>query len=327
MAIVFFEDFEHGATLRWSAYSVFGFATSGPGMFGRCATALSGSDFARYFRYDLGTARSQGMVSFAVSSDALPTGTTRIFSAMNGTTHQVGIYLNSNGSFSVSRDTTILYTSAVVMTGANLRYRVELGFSIDGSAGTVTLKVNGSTVISLTGQNTKNTVDNYDRIQFGTFPQTGSVYYDDILLDDDKTAFIGDFYGATIVPSSDVSGYSTPSTGVNRWATIDELPYSATDYNTFPATGEDIFGMSDLSSTPTTIYGVAVNWIARKDDTGTCDMRSKVYSGSANSTAANRTLNVASQFFQDLVLVNPNTSTAWTGATVNNMTLGIERTA
>lgn len=328
MAIVLFDDMEHGTTLRYSATLLTNFATSVPGMFGRCLSMLSGSDFSRSFRYDFGTVLSQGMVSFALSTQELPNASTRIFSALNGTTHQVTLYLNSNGSFSVARNTTILGTTPIVYTASGIRYRIELGFEISDASGTYALRINGTEHLNATSHDTRNGVDGFDRILFGSpAVASGLNYFDDILLDDDKTQFWGDFYGQVIAPTSDASGYSTPSTGVNRWATIDETPYSATDYNTFPGTGEDVFGMADLSDTPTNIYGVCVNWVARKTDTGTCDMRSKVYSGSANATMANQSLNVASVFYQQVVQNDPNTSAAWSASAVNALTVGTERTA
>lgn len=327
MAIILFDDFEAGANLRWSASQFAGFSTSIAGMFGRCASMTNGASFDSYFRYNLDATRDEGLVSFALSFATLPDANTRFFSVMNGATHQVALYLNSNGSFSVARDTTVLQTSPIVVTAANIRYRIELGFSINDTTGSFVLKVNGSELLNFTGQDTRNGVDGFNRAMFGTVNTiSGSVYYDDVLIDDDKTAFRGDLYGLARVPVSDVSGYSTPSTGANRWATIDELPYSAADYNTFPSTGIDRFGVDDLPDTPDDIYAICINWIGRKTDTGDCDMRSRLYSGAATANGTTRAMNVASQFFQDVHQTDPDTSAAWTAAGFNAIDIGNERT-
>jgi hypothetical protein len=333
MAIVFFEDFEAGTSLRCEAFTTnVSFIASGSGMFGRFLriAASASTEFVNLARYGFSTSRDEALVSFAFVPRGMPTGANRIFCTLSGVTRQVCLYVNADGRLAVSRDATVLGTTTdPVIIFPNVRYRIELGFSISDTTGTIVLKVNGTEVLNLTSQDTRNGIDGFDKIQFSRarLDDTGQSDFDDILVDDDKTAFRGDFYGQPLVPVSDVSGYSTPSSGSNRWAMVDEMPYSAADYNTYPATGEDIFGINDLSDSPTNIYGVAVNFIAKKDETGTCDMRSKLYSGSANATGANQTINVASQFFQQLVLTDPDTAAAWTPAAVNAMTVGIERTA
>lgn len=331
MAIILFDDFEAATSLRWESSSNVFFTTL-TGMFGRClrVSGITGSEMAHFCRYNLIDSRNEGFASFAFIPPVMPAGNNRIFAVYQATTIQLALRITTDGKIAVLRDTTQLaISSSPVITAPNLRYRIEFGFEIHASTGTARVVVNGTEVINATGLNTRNGIDGFTHAQLIRAELVGNAdsYFDDFLIDDDKTAFRGDFYGLALVPVSDVSGYSTPSTGSDRWAMIDELPYSATDYNTFPGTGEDIYGINDLSDTPDAIHAVCVNWVASKNETGVCDMRSRVYSGAATDNAANRTINTAPQFFQDIRQVDPDTSAAWLPAAVNAMTVGIERTA
>lgn len=325
MAIIMFEDFEPSTALSW-IQSATNFGTNAA-MFGRCCSMGSATaEFYRYAKKNLPSSYSEGLVSFAFSiSSILSTANYRILSIMNSSTHQIGLYMNTDGSLSVSRNTSVLYTTSPVILNPNVRYRIELGFSISGSTGTLRLKVNNVELFNLTSQDTRNGIDNFNAVQFGNLAGVTD-YFDDILVDTDKTAFRGDFYGECLVPTSDVSGYSTPSTGSNRWAVVDELPSSLTDYTSFPNTGTDRYGLSNLSSSPAAIYGVLVRWIAQKNDTQDCVMRSLLYSGTGTYTGSGNVITVGYLDYQDIVEVDPNTSSSWTASSINALELGIERT-
>ena len=301
-----------------------------PALFGRSCGFL-GNNFAlaRYAIKNLGNDFSEGLVSFAFAIDSPIVGSRQIFYTRSGaSTNQVILYLNVDGTISVYRNTTLLATTPdPVITASDVRYRIELGFSISSSSGTIDLRVNDSQLINQTGLNTMNTSSTFNKLIFSNYTGNGRCYFDDIIFDTDKTAFRGDFTIENLYPNSDVSGYSIPSTGVNRWATIDEISqYSADDYNSFSGVGLDVYGLTNLTSNPQSIYGVSFNWIGRKSDTSNCSMRGLLYSGTGVVSGVNNAMNISAQKFRHVVEYDPNTSLGWTASGVNSLQLGIQRT-
>lgn len=95
----------------------------------------------------------------------------------------------------------------------------------------------------------------------------------DVYVDDYVQAAAGvltvatPLYAVAKTPNSDdASCQSTPSTGSNRYALLDEDPPSATDYVSFADTGQrDLYGASALPAPPATVFGARVAMYAAND--------------------------------------------------------------
>ena len=280
MAIIFMENFEW-ATLSSAGVGSLAIrtdeitATSGltgyidtgiNGMYGKCLVITSTTtQLTRRLGWSLPTNYSTGLFSFAMSFTSGSHANAFTFFGINtGATNQIGIRLNVDGTISAMRNTTALGTSTLTLqTGT--RYRVEIGFVISASVGEVVVKVNGVTFLNLSAVNTANSGTTFNRFIFGAL-SVGTVYYDDIAFETDKTAFRDDFRIETLYPTGDISKQSTPSTGSTAWAVIDETPVSTVDYTTFSGVQKDVYSLSDLSSN-STIYGVGIFSIGNKTDT------------------------------------------------------------
>ena len=247
-----------------------------------------------------------------------------------GLSAQLSLQSNSNGSISLMRGGTQIAATGGGVVSSGWAY-IELRAKIDPTAGVATLKINGNIEATFSG-NTKNTgtSNNIDGVTFTNNGTLGSALFDDLyILDATGSApyntYLGDVRVHTMVPTA--AGNSTqfaPSTGAN-YTTVDELPYSATDYVTSNApTTRDTYQMSDLPAGVATIYAVQNNVIAKKTDAGTIGVKPVVRSGTTNYYGSTAGLTANDITIMDLRIQDPNTSASWTANGVNNMEAGME---
>lgn len=333
MAIVWWEDFEalSTATLGWRLDTVgtsVAVVSGISGLTGQCLR-LPTSQASGDIGFLLPSTYSEGLFSAAM---LIPSGSftaTPIIQLNSGATNNITIRLNADGSLTALRNTTVLGSSSVGIVPGNKRFRIEVGFVISDTVGEVKVNIdtgNGaSTVIDLTSQDTNNGSATINRMAVDIPGMAHFLYYDDLWFDTDKTAFRADQTFIRLAPSADVSGVSTPSTGSDRYATIDETPGSTTDYNTFAVTGEDVFECADLSTSPDEIAGVGIYYVAAKQDAGTLEFRARLRSGSDNFDGTTSGLNASTLGYSDFAAVDPQGSGAWTKARVDAVRLVHER--
>lgn len=238
--------------------------------------------------------------------------------------------------------TTLGTTSNFLLTN-NVWLYIELKVTIHSSTGTVEVKINGSTVLNLTNQNTQSnhgsaasgtvdgfvissntTIGNGPSVNNGTFS-----YIDDFYVCNGSGStnnnFLGDIKVLTLLPNGAGSSTQfTPSTGSN-WQNVDEtLANGDTDHNSSSTAGhQDLYALSDLTGSPT-VYGIHSKTYVRKTDAGARDVKlltrtnSTTYAGSANA------LSTSYQWFSEVREQNPNTSAAWTASNINALESGVE---
>jgi hypothetical protein len=283
-----------------------------------------------YAGYGLPANYTEGLFSTA----CLITGThvqKPLISLCAGVVENIVIRLNTDLSITALRNATVLGSSAAGVIPISKRFRIEIGFVISDTVGEVKVNIDqgsgASKVINLTSQDTRDAADLTGIVnRFRVYNQNPAItYWDDIWLDDDKTAFRVDQTFARLAPSADVSGVSTPSTGSDRYAMIDEVPASTTDYVTFAVTGEDVYECADLSTTPTTITGVGILYIASKTDSGTLEFRSRVLSNADYANGTTTGLNMSTLGYSDFYATDPQGGGAWTKARIDAARLVLER--
>jgi hypothetical protein len=246
-----------------------------------------------------------------------------------GLTQQIILATNSNGSISIRRGGTTLATSSGGALTASWDY-IEVHAIVDATAGLVDVHVNGSSVVSFSG-NTKNggTSNNIDGIMFNNNGSLGSGAIDDLYLLDATgpapyNTFLGDVRIYTMVPDgAGSSTQMTPSSGAN-YTTVDELPYSATDYVSASIGQQDLYTASNIPSNPGSIYGVQANIVAKKTDAGTISGNTVIKSGATVTKGTARALNSSDTVFSDIHQTNPDTGTAWSESALNAIEIGTE---
>lgn len=333
MAIIWWEDFEalSTANLGWRLDSVgtsVAIVSGINGMTGQCLR-LPASQQGGDVGFLLPSTYAEGLFSTAM---LIPSGSftaTNILQFNLGAISNISIRLNSTGSITALSGSTELGTSSVGVIPGNKRFRIEVGFKIDGSAGEVVVKIdtgNGqTTILNLTSKNTNNGAATINRVQVDIGTLSHFLYYDDMWFDTDKTAFRNDLTFKRLAPSADVSGVSTPSTGSDRYAVIDESPASTADYLTFGTTGEDLYECTDLSATPASIAGVGVYYVASKTDAGTLEFRGRLKSNTDYANGATNGLNMSTLGYSDFFATDPQGGGTWTKARVDAVRLATER--
>lgn len=262
------------------------------------------------------------------------TGTRNLFSYFEGGTEHLRVTYNGDGTFSVSRAGTALAgPSAAVILSAGAWYTIEFSGTIHDTTGAFELKVNGTTILSASGVDTRNggTSGTINTIQIvaGTASNDD---WDDMWSANAAGEFYGDLRVCEAVPNSDGGASQwTPSTGTAHYACVDDAtPGGDTDYVSDSTVGHrDTYGFPSLPvGSGGTVVGVSVRMWARKDDAGTrtIDGVARI-SGTNYDNGSALALGAAYAPSEARWLTNPATGTAWTVSQVNGAELGVKEVA
>jgi len=218
-------------------------------------------------------------------------------------TVQVGFNTNPSGYIRAYRNSggsAVLLGTASTPNPINLWNYLEFKVTIDPSNGSILVKLNGSTVINLTGINTSATASNHiDSLLLNatvTYGNAGSSDYDDFYFCDTtgtiNNDLLGDVRVRAIYPTSDATVQLSRSTGSTNYTLVDENPSNDdTDYVYSLNAGDyDLYGYTfPTLNAGSIVHGVAGTISARKDTTGArsvksiCKSGGTIYEGSANT--------------------------------------------
>ena len=258
-----------------------------------------------------------------------------IISFYDGSTCQIAVNMNSNGTLYITRGTGSQLGSTstyVVQTGVWNYW--ELGATIDSTNGSVTLKINGQTILTVTGVNTSNSGNAYcNGVQFDYNSSGQYLNIDDLYICDSQgsaptNTFLGDVRVYGSVPNgAGASTQWTPNGQSSNYECVDSIPPNSSDYVSSSTPGQ-----TDLYTFPTiavadSILGVQVSYFAGKNDSGTRTIQSTVKSGSATANGAENNLSATMTYYSDIFYDDPNTSAAWTLSAVNAMQAGVTEVA
>lgn len=250
---------------------------------------------------------------------------------------EITIGINTDGSIYAQRGdfVTSLGSSAAgfftPFTGT--WHWVETHIVFSGTVGVVEIWVDGVRALNLTGQNTKQNSGATGLISatYGSLSSSVTWNWDDIYITDTTGSAplngrLGDSRIDTVVPSSDASpNNGTISTGATHWGVVDELQYNTTDYTDITATTgqEERFGVTGVSGTVGTVYGVKVLAWNEKTDAGAASAKLEVVSGSSVGLGAS--FNPTTTWAQNSAIfpTDPSTSAAWTAAEIAAMKIGV----
>lgn len=357
MAVLFFDSFDHYATAdmaeKWTAVEVASTGAASIGAFGRNST--------NGFRADMGfqaLAYAQAkitlvpsgvgfVVGFAFKTRAAPAvGATKagICAITDVGAIQLLLRLNNDMTLSVLRgNTTVLgTTSASLSTGVSAF--IEFKGTIDNSAGTASVYINGVLALSLTGidsQATANTSWNGVLIggQIGTDGASGAHDsendFDDFYVFDQSGSspwnnVVGDVRVARLKATTDGATTTlTTSTGTDHAALIDEEPPNDdTDYNHTSTTGnKDTYVMEDLPISGVQVYAVQVVVANKKVDPANASIAGVVRHSGTDYDSASQAQSTAYAFNRFMFQTNPGTSNPWTESDVNAMQAGVKKIA
>lgn len=216
---------------------------------------------------------------------------------------------------------------------SNAYQHIETKWIMDASAGAVEIRVNGETVIDLTGQNIgggspasqitwgANGIDGikFDNDDFFAWNAEGPACNDFI---GDKRARLVLGQGTTITDFT-VTGAATPE------AAVSEIPPDGDTSYIESTTAGDIEEFT-LQAVPPEVIDIATFFMIgyqRKTDSGICNLQLGVHSGASVAEGINRAVTNVYTFDGDGFDVDPNTAAPWVPSDLTNAKMRVTRVA
>jgi hypothetical protein len=341
MSLRFMDSFDYYASgdimEKWVPTGTVGIS-AGNGRRGTASLrAPNGSSGSSYVVVTL-DAQGTWIVGAAFKYNTLPNFQRAIISLLDGTTEQMGLTLNLDGTLSARRGGqggTILGTTGVSLS-SGVWYYLEFKVTIHDSTGAVQIKVDGDSKLSLTGQDTKQTSNaTANRILVGA---DGGLLvaltydWDDLYICDGQGSsnndVLGDCRVDCLLPNADGSNSQfTPSSGSDHYAMADDSsPDDDSTYLSDATAGHrDTWNVQNLTALVSpSIKGIQVNITAKKDDAGSRQLKPVIKSGATTQAGTAQSVGVDYRQFSQVFENDPNTSAAWTEAGVNAAEFGAE---
>lgn len=294
-------------------------------------------------RRALDTPKTTIGVAFRLYIDGLPTmdkyGYQIHFRDINNVT-QFSLYVLTTGAIAVYRSTpgsgTLLGTTAATAVASQAWNHIEIKGVVDDSAGAVTLHVNGQTVLTITGADTKATAETTvaqiaHLVSMTDFAGGGYSYIKDFIIWDTSGSHNNDFFGTVsvidIVPDSDTSlGGWAPSTGTTGFNILDNIPPNDTIYIGADTVEAATFGLVNLPSDVTSVRGMMTIARAANIDGGDGKLQVSMVSGVSEDAGADRQITTAFTYWPDICETDPATGLPWTPSGFNAANVKLART-
>ena len=257
-------------------------------------------------------------------------GSNSVIALYDGTTQGVNISLNTQSlGVHVYRGGTSLGSGYGVEIRQNNWYWVEIKVKCHNTSGTVEVRVNGATVVSLSGVDTQEGTHAYhDVVRLGF---RDVAFIDDVYICDGSGTANNDFLGncrvVSLLPDGDAATLEwTPSTAGAHYGLVDEsFPNDDTDYVEDATSGHvDLY---DYGAVPTLgpIRGVQVNTECRNTDANSFSLITVAKSGTIVSEDSAQVIGTQSYTCRRRTLeTDPNTGDSWTADGLNAAQFGVK---
>jgi hypothetical protein len=252
-----------------------------------------------------------------------------IFQFKDGSTLGIDVKRNFvSGEIEVYRNTTLLGITSGAGLLVNVWAYVEVKIKCSSSAGTVDVRVNGVSRLSLTGQNTKNGTDNYHNVAVigcSNYFVIADVY----VLDNTGTLnndFLGNVKVVPLFPSGDTATLQwTPSAAGTHYTLVNETKDDDDTSYVQDATSGQV-DLWSYQSAPAlgAIVGIQVNTTCRDTDANNFSLITRVVSGATVSNDSAQAVNTTSYVSKKRVVeTDPNTGGAWGASGLNAAQFGV----
>lgn len=260
---------------------------------------------------------------------------------------QISIVIQSTGTIQVRRGATngafLGLTANPVVTAESYQH-IETIVFFSQTVGTVEVRVNGVTVISLSGIDTVNTTNvECSQISFPCGPNIGTAStgtttdVDDIFCYDNtgsfNNTFLGDRRVLTLFPNANtIQADWTPVGAATGFECIDEAsPDGDTTYinATVPGSPGAIseFGIANLPAGISAVSAVVIVEMARKTEAGPANTQWSVISGVSETAGADKPMTEIYTYRQDVFETDPASAAPFTPSEVDGLLIKVERTA
>lgn len=270
-----------------------------------------------------------------------------IASVKDGSSCQCQLILNRDGTLSVCRGDATGFTPRVILGTTSIAllqgsfYHIAWKIKVHNTTGTVDVRVNNISALSLSNQDTQNTGNQSWNVASIGLQQTNNLIfvnaanldYDDFYLCDGSGGVNNDFLGVLAAGALHAQAGNgadtdfTPSTGSDHGNMVKELYEDGdTTYNVASSTGnKDTYAMDNVP-TGTTIKFIQSIMVVRKTDAGGRTVANVLHIGSTDYIGADRS---PIQTYTQLLTpydVSPATSVAFTYTELNALEGGIKIT-
>lgn len=267
-------------------------------------------------------------IAYNLISGLPGTFSSNIIGFWEGANSGVNIRTNTSGTIAAYRGTTLLGTSTNSL-GSGQWYYIELKVFTNDSTGTVEVKVNGSTWLNLTSQDTQPGSNAYhDAVRIGQTNATSR--FDDMYVLDGSGSANNDFLGNRKVVALDPDGAGaatdwTPSAGSNYQNVDDgdEVDEDTTYNETSSDADDDLYTYDNLPGVTASVDGIQMTTETRVT-AGSMDLSNLIRTGSTIYPGSADTITSTSYVTSTRVEEeDPDTAAAWTPSGVNGAQFGI----
>lgn len=258
----------------------------------------------------------------------------RFLSMYDGTTRGMNLKVQDYGSeLLLYRGNTHIVTTSGANIGVGQWSYIELKVKCHDSAGEYELKVDGVTLESDTGVNTKAGSNNYhDAVQFEPYGSS-KWYWDDFYICDSTGSNNNDFLGnqrvVAIYPGdSDVTaGFDTVVPAGNHYEAVqeeecdDDSSYVEDDN----VGAKDIWNYDSVPANLSQIQGLQINTLCRETDATDFDLITIIRSGDTEYDDAGQAAGAGDYVdLRRIAETDPDTGSLWTKSGINNASFGVK---
>lgn len=218
-------------------------------------------------------------------------------------------------------------STTTVSTGVYVELKITFADS-----GAFDLRINGVSEASGTSDFKNGSAPaTADTLQLGNLSvfSAATAQFDDLYLCDAMGSTNNDFLGDCRVDALYPTGAGnytqfTPSAGAN-WETVDDATPNGTDYVDSSTVGHrDSYAMGNLTAlASSTVFGVQISAAAKKDNSGSRQIRTFVRSGGTDEDGAAAPIGTSQAYVSHMYELDPNGSVAWTQSAVNALEAGV----
>lgn len=282
------------------------------------------------FRYDSGTALDgyyNATVPFFEFRSS--TGDEQVTLGIDESTKVLRVF-NGHGN------ETILGAGSTALT-ADTWYYIEIHVVIDDSTGSVEVRLNGSTEISLSNVDTNWGGGDIQAIRIGFLPTDftrsgeGDFWFDDFMVNDTSGSVANDWPASAkiemLVPDGDGNYSQWTSTGVNDYTEVDDLATygNLPDGDTTKLSHAVVGERASVTLTNTTIAGAVQALMLLSNvsvDSSGDQMAQSVRLSGADYDQASFSPSTTYDYYTDVLSTNPATSAQWLTSEIDGMELG-----
>jgi hypothetical protein len=258
---------------------------------------------------------------------------------------QVSIGLDTTGTISAYRGLvnsgTLLGVSASPVITAETYSHIEAMVFFSQTVGTVEVRVNGVTVLSLTGLDTvSSSLVECSQVAIGGNSAIGAgvaVDIDDVFCYDDtgsfNNTFIGDRRVLTLFPDADtiqadwaVVGAANGFDAINQATPDGDTTYISAGVPGSPTPTSE-FSMENLPAGVSAISGVVLVNMSRKTEAGIANVQMSVISGASELAGTDQPMTEIYTYRQDVFETDPASAAPFTTSEVDALLIKADRTA